>query len=311
VSSRENFLHVPPAHPETMKRRDTPVGLRPRFAPRAMPAMNFSRQEPLMPELPEVANFRKYFETHALNLEIASVRVKDPRIVRGLSADELERALSGRRFISARQHGKYLFAATDRRRWFIMHFGMTGYIHYFESLEDDPKYDRLLIEFEKGGFLSYVNQRMLGGVGLVEDPDDFIEGKGLGPSALDSRLDYRRFRKIFSGLNGRVKPALMNQSLIAGIGNIYADEILFQSRIHPETKVGSLGKKDLKSIFDNLKQVLRTALDRNAEFANLPEQYLLRDRRKGAGCPICGTRLETVKVGGRTSYFCPKCQKTP
>ena len=261
-----------------------------------------------MPELPDVAAFGKYFQKHAIGRKIASAKVHDPRIVRGLPAAELESALEGRKFLATRQHGKYLFAQTDRAGWLIMHFGMTGYLHYFEDPEDDPKYDRLLFRFEGGGFLSYVNQRMLGWVGLTENPGEFVERRGLGRSALDSGFGYREFRKIFSGRKGEIKSALMNQELIAGIGNVYSDEILFQSRIHPKRKVSGLSEKELKSIFDHIGEVLRTAVDRNADVSDFPQNYLLRDRRKGAKCPVCGIELKTAKVGGRTAYFCPHCQ---
>jgi len=264
-----------------------------------------------MPELPEVASFEKYFEKYAIGRKIASAQVKDSRIIRGLPAGRFEGELSGRRFVSTRLHGKYLFAATDGERWLVMHFGMTGYLQYFEKPEDNPKYDRVLIGFQQGGYLSYVNPRMLGWIGLIESPDELIRQKGLGPSAQDSRFDYREFRKIFSGRKERIKPALMNQGLAAGIGNIYSDEILFQARIHPMTRANSLNEKELKSIFHHLKKVLQTAIDRNTGTGSLPEQYLLRERRKGAACPVCGTRLETAKIGGRTSYFCPNCQKEP
>lgn len=262
-----------------------------------------------MPELPEVASFGKYFEKYAIGRKIASAEVKDARIVRGVPAGELEKDLAGQKFVSTRQHGKYLFAETGGIKWLVMHFGMTGCLKYFENPEDAPRYDRLLIRFAAGGFLSYVNSRMLGWVGLTENPDESIKQKGLGPAALDTRFDYAQFSRLFSGRNGRIKPALMNQRLIAGIGNIYSDEILFQARIHPKATVSALGGEELKKVFDKMKEVLRTAVDRNARFQDLPSGWLLRDRRKGAGCPACGNRLETEKVGGRTSCFCPKCQK--
>jgi formamidopyrimidine-DNA glycosylase len=265
----------------------------------------------IVPELPEVATFRKHFEKHAIGQKIASVQLKDSRITRWLQTGELERELAGREFISTRQHGKYLFAETGGGKWLVMHFGMTGYLQYFEKPEEDPKYDRMLIRFERRGFLSYVNQRMLGWIGLTANPDDLIEQKGLGLSALDPRLDYVEFQRIFSRLKGEIKPALMNQRLIAGIGNLYADEILFQAGIHPKMKAGfsEISEKELKSIFVSIGEVLRTAIDKNADFGRLPQEYLLPNRRKGAKCPVCENKLQTAKVGGRTSYFCPKCQK--
>jgi len=262
-----------------------------------------------MPELPEVATFGKYLEKYAIGRKIASARVNDARIVRGLPAAELERGLAGRKFISTRQHGKYLFAETDGAGWLVMHFGMSGYLQYFENSGDDPKYGRVIIRFEGSGFLAYVNPRMLGWVGWTANPQELIAHKGLGQSAMDRGFGYREFRKIFSGRKGEIKSALMNQGLIAGIGNIYSDEILFQARIHPKRKTDDLSEKELKSVFDNIKEVLRTAVDRNADYGDLPQKYLLRDRRKGARCPVCASTLETGKVGGRTAYFCPNCQQ--
>jgi formamidopyrimidine-DNA glycosylase len=262
-----------------------------------------------MPELPEVAGYRKYFEKYALGRKIASARVKAPRIIRGLTPGELEGELTGRTFISTLQHGKYLFAQTDGAGWLVAHFGMTGGLRYFEDHDEPPKFDRFLIVFETGGSLSYVNQRMFGWIGLTREPAGFIEGKGLGPSALDPGFDYSEFKRIFSGKTGEIKAALLNQKLVAGIGNLYADEILFQARLHPRTKIIGLGEKELQSVYRIMREVLRTAIETNSDIERLPRKYFLPHRKRGGGCPACLSVLQTVKAGGRTSYFCPRCQQ--
>jgi formamidopyrimidine-DNA glycosylase len=264
-----------------------------------------------MPELPDVASFRKYFERTSLKKKIVFVRVKNPRIVREISSAELEKELTGRTFLSSRQHGKYMFAETDSGKWLVLHFGMTGFLHYFENPEDEPAYDRFLIGFDNSGLLAYVNQRMLGWIGLTQDPDQLVQKKGLGPAALDSRFDFALFKKNLSGRKSEIKPALMDQSAVAGIGNIYSDEILFQARIHPKARLNALSENQLRTIFDKIKEVLRTAVDRDADTEKFPEDYLLRNRKKGAECPVSGDKLETMKVAGRTACFCPHCQPKP
>ncbi len=261
-----------------------------------------------MPEMPDVAAFRKYFETYALKRKIASAGVRNPKIVRGLTAKELEKELAGDRFLSSRQHGKYLFAELDSGRWLLMHFGMTGFLDAFDSPGSEPEYTRLSIAFEDGGFLAYVNARMLGWIGITGDPEEFIKSRDLGPSALDPSLDFESFKKRLPA-RGEIKPALMNQRIIAGIGNIYSDEILFHAGVHPKTKVGSISEERLRVVFEKMKEVLQTAIDLDADPARFPENHLLRGRRKGATCPVCGTRLETAKFSGRTAYFCPRCQQ--
>ncbi len=262
-----------------------------------------------MPELPEVAFFKKYFEKNALKRKIVSVEIRNPKILRGISPEGLKKELAGRAFSAARQHGKYLFAKIEDAGWLIMHFGMTGSLKYSESKADESKYARMIIGFDEGGFLAYVNQRMIGWVGFTADPGEFISQKGIGPSALDKGLDFDEFKNRLLRKKRGVKPALMDQDFVAGIGNIYSDEILFQSRIHPGKKVRELNEKDLRTIFKKTKEVLRTAVERNADTEQFPEKYLLHDRKKGAKCPRCGHKWETMKFSGRTAFFCPKCQK--
>jgi formamidopyrimidine-DNA glycosylase len=262
-----------------------------------------------MPELPEVASFRKYFEKTAMDRQIAFARVKNAKILRGVSPAGLEEQLSGSRFKSTRQHGKYLFAALDTGKWLVMHFGMTGFLEYLEDSNREPAYSRLLIGFTEGGALAYVNQRMLGWVGIAKHTEEVIEAKKLGPSALDSRLDFEVFRKRLSGKKSRIKSALMDQEIVAGIGNVYSDEILFQARLHPDTRVSVLDDSQVKDIFTKMREVLATAVKRDADVSRLPENYLLPNRNKKGACPICGTNWKTMKLGGRTAYFCPKCQK--
>jgi formamidopyrimidine-DNA glycosylase len=189
---------------------------------------------------------------------------------------------------------------------------MTGNLVHFRDEADEPPYDRVRFDFEDGGHLAYVNRRMLGRVGLAADADGFIEAEKLGPDALDPAFDLEAFNAVIGGRRRDVKSVLMDQALIAGIGNIYADEILFQARLHPKAAVTSLDDRHRAALFEQIKTVLKTAIDRGAgaeQFVDrLPDGHLLPHREKGGKCPRCGTPITTLKAAGRTSYFCPRCQ---
>ncbi|HSE83087.1 MAG TPA: zinc finger domain-containing protein, partial [Thermodesulfobacteriota bacterium] len=117
------------------------------------------------------------------------------------------------------------------------------------------------------------------------------------------------FKNILLKAKGSVKSVFMNQKLIAGVGNIYADEILFQSRIHPLNKVEQLDRDDTKILFQKMKKVLQTAIRHWADYEQLPDSYLIKRRSKKGKCPRCGRSLEQIKVTGRTTYCCPRCQR--
>lgn len=261
-----------------------------------------------MPELPDVEGFRQYIERTSLRQIIGRVLVKDTYILKGISSDELTKALTGRRFESTRRHGKYLFLRMDNWRYLSIHFGMTGEPKYFGDMSLDPRFDRLLITFANCNHLAYDDQRKLGRIGLTDDPDGFLREKRIGPDALSiSRGD---FVKAFNGRRGMVKPALMNQRIIAGIGNIYTDEILYQARIHPTNPIRELSKETLERLFKCMRKVLETGIEHTVEGKPFPDSYLLSHRGKGEDCP-CGGKVESLKIGQRTAYFCPKCQSLP
>jgi formamidopyrimidine-DNA glycosylase len=265
-----------------------------------------------MPELPDVELYKRYLDEHALRQRIEHVAVGDARILGELSARAFAATLRSNRFEGSRRHGKHLLVRLERAGWLTLHFGMTGSLAYFRKGEDDPPYDRVRFDFEGGAHLAYVNRRMLGRVGLTEDADAFIRAEGLGPDALDPAFDLAAFSAALSGRRRDVKSVLMDQGLIAGIGNIYADEILFQARLHPKTAMTSLDDRQRAALFKQVKAVLKTAIERGAGaeqfLERLPRHYLLPQRGKGGKCPRCGAAIATLKSGGRTSYFCPRCQ---
>jgi formamidopyrimidine-DNA glycosylase len=188
---------------------------------------------------------------------------------------------------------------------------MTGALVPFEAMEDEPPYDRVRFDFTEG-HMAYTSVRMLGRVGLAEDAEGFITAERLGPDALDPRFDLAAFRATLAGRKRSVKSALMDQATMAGVGNIYSDEILFQARRHPGTPVRRLDASATEQLFGTVKEVLTTAIKRGAgseQFLDrLPADYLLPQRRKGGRCPRCGSEVRTLKVSGRTGYYCPGCQ---
>jgi len=259
-----------------------------------------------MPELPDVEVFRRYISSTSLHQKIESVEVKSDKILGGVSARQLQSALKRRTFKSTRRHGKNLFVGLDGGGWLLIHFGMTGDLEYFEDLDQDPAHDRFLISFDNGYHLAFDDQRMFGKVDLIEDLEEFVRRKKLGPDLLE--LDPASFRERFEGRMGSVKAALMNQQLVAGVGNIYSDEILFQARLHPETRIEQLDDATLEKLFEETRRVLETAIERGAYPQELPDYFLLSHRREGEKCPRGNGEIRKLKAAGRTAYYCPACQ---
>ena len=260
-----------------------------------------------MPELPDVETFKRYFDATSLHQRIDDVEMRNAYILKGVSARELTHQLKGRCFESSRRHGKHLFARADGDLWLRLHFGMTGSLHYFKLEQPAPIHTRVLFVFANNYRLAFDDQRKFGEVGLLEDVDEFLKKRALGPDALD--VDLKKFKDIFAKHRGAVKSILMNQHLIAGIGNIYADEILFHARIHPATPIARLRNKDINRLFAAMRHVLRKAIEYQADVDRLPKSWLFPHRGKGGKCPRCRRGFKSSKIGGRTAWFCPDCQR--
>ncbi len=257
-----------------------------------------------MPELPSVEIFKQFFESTSLKQEIRRVTVKNPEILINTSQVELSNNLQGQEFRGCKRYGKYLFAELGNSYFLIMHFGMNGYLKYYK--EDGGPYIRLQVEFTNGSKLGFDDTRKFGKMGLTRDPERFIQEKKLGPDALE--VDFKTFRELFKKRKAHLKALLLNQNFIAGIGNLYADEILYQCGIHPLSRADKLDKAQVKGIFQEMKKVLKTAIEYQDKIHSLPSSYLLPHRKVDGECPEGGA-FQIIKVGGRTTYFCPDHQK--
>src|SRR5262249_25668812 len=253
-----------------------------------------------MPELPEVETFKRYLDSTSLHQRIANVDVQDSYVLKRVSARELTRRLKGRRFEKSYRHGKHLFVrASDdppsqrlRRTslWLRLHFGMTGSLEYLKDDEVAPKTARVIFRFANSCRLAFDDQRKFGEIELIEDVDEFLRTRALGPDALE--ISFSQFKAILGKHRGAVKAILLNQQLIAGIGNLYADEILFRARVHPASETARLRDTDLIRLFRATRYVLVKAIALKTDFNRLPKSWLLTRRGKTGRCPRCGRALK-------------------
>ncbi len=262
-----------------------------------------------MPELPDVEVFKQYMESTSLHQKIARVEVPGPELLEGASPTRLKNMLEGSRFQETRRHGKNLFAGLDNGFWLVLHFGMTGFLAYYKNEESRPSHERLLIRFSNEYNLAYDCRRKLGQIGLTGDPDRFVKDRQLGPDPLDENFDLETFKKAMKGSRAMIKSALMDQRRVAGIGNIYSDEILFQAGIRPDLWTNKLSKEDLDKVYSEMvRNVLPAAIEAGARPDRLPSSFLIPHRRGDGICPKCGRALEKRKISGRTACFCPRGQ---
>lgn len=259
-----------------------------------------------MPELPEVETYKTYLDSTALHHKITAVVCDDKRLVKSAFSD-FEEKLTGARFTKTTRIGKYLFVETDRSHTVVMHFGMTGNLTYYKDPEDQPKYAQVIYGFANGFHLAFTNKRKFGWNDITESIEEYQQKLGLSHDALD--ITFGHFIKSVKNRKTAIKKVLMDQKVAAGVGNLMADEILYQAEIHPEQPVNGLSEKELKKVFGQMQRVLQMAVKKQAVYKDFPKNYLIHSRKKGGKCYYTGNPLKTIKVGGRTTYFCEKRQK--
>lgn len=259
-----------------------------------------------MPELPDVEMFRKQADK-CRNSEIKSIKVHDVKFVKN-PEQELNDTFSGNKFVQTVRRGKYLFLVTGKGKALALHFGMTGSLSSTGAEEELPGYTRCSILFKNGNSLHVLSKRKLGYVETTDDVSVYLKGKKLGTDALE--IDRKEFLNMMKGKGTNLKTTLTDQSLISGIGNEYADEILFQARLHPRSRCNSVAEGKLNELYDKIKEVMETAVEKEADVSRLPGSYLLPVRKKGNDCPGCNGKIDAIKISGRTTCYCPSCQKS-
>jgi len=257
-----------------------------------------------MPELPEVETFKRYLDKTSLKQLITNIKVTDNRI---LNTDEthLRESLKSKKFESSTRHGKYLLVFL-KPRYLVMHFGMSGDLEYFDKNEDPPKFSKVIFQFNNGFNLAYISIRMFGKVAIANSIEEFIENKKLGPDAYKMTLE--EFEEAVQRRSAIAKNALLNQSFIAGIGNIYSDEILFRTKIHPKTNINSLSESKIKELFINIKEVLEYGIKKKGDLGTYSDKFLIPHRKKEEKCPLCNSDITRFEISGRHGFFCPSCQ---
>lgn len=260
-----------------------------------------------MPELPEVEGYRRYFERHALDRVVTALEVLDRRIVSGVAPSALARAMRGGRFTRTRRHGKHLFAHNTNGKWLYLHFGMTGDLVFGDRQSLESRFPRVIVGFDSEHALAFDDPRLFGRAGLVGNPDEEIARRRLGPDPL--ALSAAELERLLSNKRGAMKSLLMNQTNLAGLGNLYVDELLFQTGIHPRTLASSIDSRTWRTIYSAMQKILRRAIDAQTSGASLPRSWLLEHRVEGDACPRCGGTIARETHFGRTSYFCTRHQR--
>ncbi|MER5505169.1 DNA-formamidopyrimidine glycosylase family protein [Streptomyces sp. NPDC002766] len=258
-----------------------------------------------MPELPDVEGFRKVLESCAEGRTIRRVEVRDTGVLHGVSARGLREALEGRRFTAPERHGKWLLAHTGGPT-VLFHFGMTGLLLCARPDEAPEPHDRVLFTLSRDRELRFRDQRKLRGLWLAHDDAEAARLlAGLGPDALT--VDPEAFEAALASRRGSVKTALTDQSVLAGLGNLLADEILWRAGLSPTTSVSDLTEADRRHLHTRMRRTLRAAVPTGRV---PPRPSWLTGHRDAPDphCPRCGTPLRRTRVGGRGTVWCPRCQ---
>lgn len=267
-----------------------------------------------MPELPEVETIKNELAPWVVGQSFTEVAIVDAKLVCGCSAREVRRGLVGQKIESLERRGKYLIFRLSNSRSLIVHLRMTGVL--LLDPEEVDRYARAIFHLSNGHRLVFSDRRRLGVLWLVDDASDVI--CKLGPEPLDRRFTPDILEQRLSRHHIPIKAALLDQCIVAGIGNMYADEALFAARIHPLRKTDDLSPEEVRTLHNSIRRILRAAIGSKGASVDTyvrPEGELgtahsdFKVAHKGGEpCPVCGCPIERIVVQNRGTYFCPRCQ---
>jgi formamidopyrimidine-DNA glycosylase len=273
-----------------------------------------------MPELPEVETTARSLRARLIGLRVVCVGGVDwPRMLPQTSEDEIRAVLVGLPVQVVDRRGKYLLVGFDDDRWLGLHRKMSGNVLLRPTQAAPEPHAHFEMGFDDGTLLRFVDARKFGRVylfGSSQERDAFIAAR-LGPEPL-TELDAASFARMLKGRRGRLKSLLLDQAFLAGVGNLYADEALWEARLHPLRTADSLSKREIARLAEAIKYVLVLGIERRGtSFSNYRDaddtpgdnqDFLSVYGREGQPCPRCGRRIKRILIGARSAHFCPRCQ---
>jgi formamidopyrimidine-DNA glycosylase len=275
-----------------------------------------------VPELPEVETVRRDLQCLTLGLRILAAEVLLPRTLAYPGKEEFAQGLSGAYLTQWQRRGKYLLGSLDSGAVLGVHLGMTGQLLWVQGSAPLPAHTRVRLRLEQGWELRFVDPRTFGQMWLVPagvEPEAVITAlQRLGPEPFSPAFSETYFQAALRKSRRPIKAALLDQSLLAGVGNIYADEALFLSGIHPLTPASQLSDAAKSCLREALIRVLQAGLEQRG--TTLRDYRDLRGLngnyqgqawvygREGDPCRLCGTPIQRIKLASRSAYFCPHCQ---
>ena len=271
-----------------------------------------------MPELPEVETIRLALRQGAGGApklpgqRIEGVRLGWPRHVAAPSPAAFRRRILGQTILDVQRRGKYLVLPLTQET-LLIHLMMSGDLGMLPAGEPPRPHDHTILNLDTGWELRFNDPRKFGKVLLLSRPEQLLGG--LGPEPLSSQFTRQVLADRLAGRGRTLKPLLLDQSFVAGLGNIYADEALHRARLHPMRRSDSLRPEEVAALWRGIRQALRAGLRHNGasidwvyrggDFQNHFRAY----GRTGEPCPVCGTPIQRIVVGQRSTHFCPQCQQ--
>lgn len=266
-----------------------------------------------MPELPEVETIRRDLEKVIVGKKITDVCVHNPRVIREPSEEKFKKGLAGAAVKGVLRKAKVLILELSSGKFLVIHLKMTGQLVYPGSADKS----RVSFCLSDGKILDFNDQRLFAELRLLDDWRNLKFIQGLGPEPFE--ISAGQFKQMLSSKKTKIKPLLMDQAFISGIGNLYAAESLFRAKILPERPAQSLSDKEKELLFREIKAVLKEAIHYggssvdnyvrlSGERGNYARQHKVYGR-EGKPCLLCKSPIKRISLGGRGTYFCPQCQK--
>ncbi len=271
-----------------------------------------------MPELPEVETIKRELDKTIVDKKITDVIVYNPKVIKEPKKEKFIKELKNVKIKKIIRKGKLLILELSSGKFLTVHLRMTGQIIYPRQGGVNPqKSTRVSFKLSNGKIIDFNDSRLLGELRLIDDWRDLKFIKELGPEPFE--IDIKKFKELLKNRKTKIKPLLLDQKFISGVGNLYAVEALFGAKIDPRRSASSLKDKEIELLFKEIKRILLLAIkhggssvDDYTRVSGKKGDYMKFIRvydRKGEKCYKCKGKIERISLGGRGTYFCPRCQR--